>query len=156
MCDNLNMKESRPICEEDPYERMQCYEQQHFTVSNDLHEHLRRRSLWKDSMKMVYSKMRSESSECTGNAEVILIHLKSYLEECTQEIWERNRMSPDMHTTWWNVKIRKLMERILMLFREQSEKDDEMNTVRKSVILISETLRQWEPILKERGGGLWE
>ena len=106
-------------------------------------------------MKMEYSKTRSESSECTWNAKAILIHLESYLEECAQEVWERNRMSPDLHTTWWNVKIRKLMEMILMLFREQSEEDDQMNTVRKPVILIPETLREWELTLKGRGG-FWE
>ena len=57
--------------------------------------------------------------ECTGYFDSL------YLEECAQEVWERNRMSPDMHTTWWNVKIRKLMEMILMVFREQSEEDDQ-------------------------------
>ena len=61
-------------------------------------------------------------------------------------------MSSDMHTAWWNVKIRKLMEMILMVFREQYEEDDQMNTVRKPVISIPETLREWEPIKKERGG----
>ena len=78
--------------------------------------------------------MRSESSACTWNAKAILIHLESYLEECAQEVWERNRMSPDMHTTWWNVKIRRLMEMILMVFREQFEEDDQMNTVNQGVI----------------------
>ena len=43
-------------------------------------------------------------------------------------------MSPDMHTTWWNVKIRRLMEMILMVFREQFEEDDQMNTVNQGVI----------------------
>ena len=36
----------------------------------DLHEHPRRDSSLKDSMKMEFSKMRSESSECTWNAKV--------------------------------------------------------------------------------------
>ena len=104
---------------------------------------------------MEFSKMRSESSECTWNAKAILIHLESYLEDCAQEVWERNRMSLDMHTSWLNAKIRKLMEMILVVFREQSEEDDQMNTVRKPVFLIPETLREWEPILKERRG-FWE
>ena len=43
-------------------------------------------------------------------------------------------MSPDMHTTWWNAKIRRLMEMILMVFREQFEEDDQMNTVNQGVI----------------------
>ena len=34
---------------------------------------------WKDSMKMEFSKMRSESSECTWNAKAILIHLEKNL-----------------------------------------------------------------------------
>ena len=50
-------------------------------------------------------------------------------------------MSPNMHTTWWNVKILELMEMILMVLREQSEEDDQMNTVEKPVILIPRTLR---------------
>ena len=53
----------------------------HFAAGDDLHEHLGRHSLWKDSMKMEYSKMRSESSECTWIAKAILIHLDNYLEE---------------------------------------------------------------------------
>ena len=154
VCDNLNVKESKPICE-DLHEMMQCYRQQHSAASNDLHEHLRRHSLRKDSLKIEYSRMRSESSECTWNAKTILIHLDSYLEECAQEVWERDRMSPDLHTTWWSVKIRKVMEIILMLFREQFEEDDQMNTVRKPVILIPDTLREWELTLRERGG-FWE
>ena len=44
---------------------------------------------------------------------------------------------------------------ILKVLREQSEEDDQMNTVRKPVILISETLREKELTLKERKG-FWE
>ena len=69
VCDNLNVKESKPICED--LHEMQCYGQHHFAASNDLHEHLRRHSLWKDSMKLEYSKTRSESSECTWKAKAI-------------------------------------------------------------------------------------
>ena len=39
-------------------------------------------------------------------------------------------MSLDVFASWWNVKNRKLMEMILLIFREQSEEDDHMNTVR--------------------------
>ena len=42
-------------------------------------------------------------------------------------------MNPDMHTTLWNVNIRKPIEMILTVFR-------------------AATLREWEPTLKERGG----
>ena len=79
-------------------------------------------------MKMENSKMRSESSECTWNTKAIWIHLENYLEECTQEVCERNRMDPDMHTTLWNVNNRKPIEMILMVLRERSEGDDQMNT----------------------------
>ena len=46
VCDNVNVKESKPICE-DVHEMMQCYGQHHFAASNDLQEHVRRHSLWK-------------------------------------------------------------------------------------------------------------
>ena len=42
-----------------------------------------------------------------------------------------------------------------MVFLEQSEVDDQMNTVWEAVILIPETWREWELTLKERGG-FWE
>ena len=61
-------------------------------------------------------------------------------------------MSPDMRTTLWNANIRKPIEMILMVLREQSEENDQMNTVRTLVIFIPGTLREWEPTLKERGG----
>ena len=64
-------------------------------------------------------------------------------------------MSPDMHTTLWNVNIRKPIEMILMVLREQSDGDDQMNTAGEPVILIPETLRDWEPTLNERGR-FWE
>ena len=79
-------------------------------------------------MKMEYSKMRSESSECTWSAKAILIHLENYLEARAQEVWERNRMSPAMHTTW-NVKILKPMEMILIVLREQSAEDDQSELI---------------------------
>ena len=47
------------------------------------------------------------------------------------------------------------MEMILLVFREQSEEDGHMNTVKKPVVLIPETLGEWELTLKERGG-FWE
>ena len=48
---------------------MQCYRRQHFAASNDLHEHSRGHSSWREStrmkfmnIQMEYSKMRSEPS----------------------------------------------------------------------------------------------
>ena len=79
--------------------------------------------------------MRSESSEYTWKAKVLLIDLENYLEEHAQklwmyekhveEIWERNRMNSDMHIAWWNEKTQKKMEMILMVLREQSEEHDQ-------------------------------
>ena len=51
VCDNPNVKESKPLCE-DLHEMMQCYGGQHFAACNDLQEHPRRHSSWKDSRKM--------------------------------------------------------------------------------------------------------
>ena len=45
-----------------------------------------------------------------------------------------------------------LMETILKVPREQSEDGDQMNTAGEPVISIRETLLEWEPTLKERGG----
>ena len=89
-------------------------------------------------------KMRSESSECTWNAKAILIHPGELAGRmCRGSLGEKSD------------EIRKLMEMILMVFREQSKEDDQMNTVRKPVMLIPETLRKWELTLKERGR-FWE
>ena len=62
-------------------------------------------------------------------------------------------MNPDMHTTLSDMNILKLMESTMI--REQSEDDDQMNPAAEPVILIPETLLEWEPTLKERGG-FWE
>ena len=85
----------------------------------------------------------------------IKIALESYFEERAQEVWERNWMNPDMHTTLLDVNNLQPMELILMVLGEQSEDDDQMNTAGEPVILISETLLEWEPTLTERGG-FWE
>ena len=62
-------------------------------------------------------------------------------------------MNPDdMHSTLSDMNILKPMEMILMVLREQSEDDDQMNTAGEPVILIPETLLEWEPTLIERRG----
>ena len=50
VCDNPNVKETKPNCE-DLHEMMHCFRQHHFAACNDLQEHPRKHSLWKDSMK---------------------------------------------------------------------------------------------------------
>ena len=106
-----NVKEWMPLRE--GHEMMQCYRRQHIVVSNDLHEHPRRHSSWRESTRMNFmniqmghSKMRSDSRECmwktTGafiNRWRIKIALESHFEERAREVWERNWMNPDMHTT---------------------------------------------------------
>ena len=47
------------------------------------------------------------------------------------------------------MNILKPMEMILIVLREQSEDDDQMNTAGEPVILVPETLLEWESTLKE-------
>ena len=77
-------------------EMVQCHRRQHFAASNDLHEHPRGHSSWKEpprmkfrNIQMEYSKMRSEPSEHVWKTRVILIHLESYFGKYAQEVWER-------------------------------------------------------------------
>ena len=58
------------------------------------------------NIQMEYSKMRSKSSEFSWktrsfftNSWRIRTALGSYFEEHAQEVWERIRLNPDMHTT---------------------------------------------------------
>ena len=60
-----------------------------------------------------------------------------------------------MHSTLSDMNILKPMEMILMVLREQSEDDDQMNTAGEPVILLPETLLEREPTLKERRG-FWD
>ena len=62
------------------------------------------------------------------NSWSIKITLESYVEKHAREVWERNRMNPDMHTTMWDMKNLKLLETILKVLREQFEEDDQMDT----------------------------
>ena len=86
---------------------------------------------------------------------VIWIHLESHFEARAQEVRERSWMNPDLLTMLLDMNVLKPMERILMVLRVQSEDDDQMNTAGELVILLPETLLEWEPTLKERGG-FWE
>ena len=98
-----NVKEWMPL-REGRHVMMQCYRRQHFVASNDLHEHSRRHSSWRESTRMKFmniqmgnSKMQSESSECvwkTTGASIfrwrIKIALESYFEERAQKIWDES------------------------------------------------------------------
>ena len=90
--------------------------------------------------------MRSESSEemwkTTGafiNSWRIKITLESYLKKHAHEVWERNRMFPDMHTTLLDIDNLKLMETFLKVLREQFEDDDQMKTAGELAGLVPET-----------------
>ena len=66
-----------------------------------------------------------------------------------QEVWERNRMNPDMHTTLLDMDNLKLMETILKVLREQIEDDDQMKTASDIAGLVPEIPLECEQILKE-------
>ena len=56
----------------------------------------------------------------------IEIALESYFEIHAQEIWERNWMNPERHTTL-NMNNLKWMETILKTLRGQFKEDDQMD-----------------------------
>ena len=130
---------------EDLHGVMQCYMRQHFAASNDLHEHPRGHSSWRESTRMKfmnsqmeYSKMRLEPSEHMWRTRIISIHLENCLREYAQEIWERIRLDPEMHTMLLDTKLLKatllntynpmLMETILKKLREQTKEDDQLKS----------------------------
>ena len=68
-------------------------QRQHFTASNDLHEHPRGHSPWREStrtkfmnIQMGYSKVRSEPSEYMWKTRVVMIHLENYFGNYAQEV----------------------------------------------------------------------
>ena len=144
-------------------EMVQCYRRQHFAASKtsrrtNIVERICEEEIQEHSDE--YSKIRSEPSLPHGfkKTRVILIHLENYLEVLVherhaEEIWDRNWMNIDMHNMRLDVNLLNamlfnmynpiLMETIL-------KKDDHWNTV----ILIPETLLEWEAILEDRGGFL--
>ena len=80
------------------HEMVQRYKRQHFVASNNLHEHSRGHSSWREStrmkfmnIQMEYPKMRSESSEYMWKTRVILI-LIHLVGRHAQKVWERNWM----------------------------------------------------------------
>ena len=130
--------------------------QQHFAASNDLREHPRGHSSWRESTSMKFmniqmecSQMRSESSEYRWKTRVILIHLENYFGKYAQEVWERNWMNPDMSTvlldtklpkaTLWNMYNPTSMETILKALREQSKEDDQMKSVGEITISVQDS-----------------
>ena len=83
------------------------------------------------------------------------IALESYFGKHAQEVWERNRMDPDMHTMFSNRDNPKLMELHFQKLRKQSKKDDQMRTAGEIIGSVPETFLNWESILKEQGGQRW-
>ena len=141
------------------HERMQCDMRQHFGERYWLHEHPRRHSSGKESMRMKFmnmpsecSKKGSESSEYmwkTTGAFINSWRIKiAYFEQRAQETWERNLRKTTLLNTYNPI----LMETILKVLREQFKDDDQRRTAREIAGLVPETSLEWEPILKERGG----
>ena len=64
-------------------------------------------------------------------------------------------MNLDTLLTSMDMDILKSMEMILMIFRLQSEDDNQMNTAGEPVILVPETSLERKRTLKERRG-FWE
>ena len=141
----------------------------HFAASNNLHEHPRGHSSWRESTRMKfmkiqmgYSKMRSEPSDYMWKTRVILIHLENNFGKYAQEVWERNWMNPDMHTVLLDTKLLNAtlfnmyntisMETILKALREQSKEDDQMKSAWEITGSVPETFLVWDSILRERGG----
>ena len=103
---------------------VQCYMRQHFADRYWLHEHPGGHASWREPTMRKFTKepttyfvkgpvcrwnvqkMRLESSEyvrkTTGfftNSWRIKVALECYFEEPAREVWERNRMNPEMQTT---------------------------------------------------------
>ena len=108
------------------------------------------------NIQMENSKMRSEPSEHMWKTRVILTHLESYFGHYAQEVWERNRMDPDMRNVLYtkflnamllNMYNPRLMKTILKKLREQFEKDDQMKTAGEITDLVPGTSFDWESTL---------
>ena len=150
-----NVKELMPL-REGLHEMMQCYRRQHFAASNDLHEHPRRHSSWKESARMKFmnmpsecSKRRSESSKYMWktkgafvNSWRIKIALESYFEERAQKTWERNLRKATLLNTWNPM----LMATILKVRREQLKEDDQRKTAGEIASSVPETSLELENI----------
>ena len=152
--DDPNVKELKPL-REGLREMMQCDGRQHFAESSGLHEHPRRPSSWKDSTRMKFMKIQmrifqrgdqNRGNRC-GRQRVLFFNswriklaLESNFEEGAQKTWDRNLRK----TTLLNTCNPLLMETILKVLREQSEHSDQMNTAGELVILIPESLLEWE------------
>ena len=142
-----NVKELMPL-REILHGMMHCYRRQHYAASNDLHEHPRRHSSWKEYTRMKFmnmpsecSRRRSESSKymwkTTGaffNSWRIKLALESYFEEHAQKTWERILRK----TTLLNTCNPILMETILKVLREQFKDDDQRKTAGEIAGLVPE------------------
>ena len=106
-------------------------------------------------------KMQTESSEyvrkTTGfftNSWRTKTALESYFEEHAQEVWERNWMIPEMHTTLLNTYPPKLIATILKALREQLKEKDQLHSVEEIAGPVPEIPVEYDQILK--GGKFWD
>ena len=79
--------------------------------------------------------MQLESSEYVRKTTVfytnswrIKIVLVSYFDEHAHDVWERNLMNPEMHTTLLNTYPPKLIATILKALREQLKENDQLHS----------------------------
>ena len=131
-----HMKKLMPL-REGIHVMMQCYMRQHFADRYWLHEHPGRHSSWREPAMRKFTKestsyfvkglvcrwnsqkMLSESSELFGRQRASSLALESYFEEHAQEVWDRNWMNHELHTTLLNTYPPKLIATILKALREQ-------------------------------------
>ena len=154
------LKELTPL-REGPHVTTQCCMRQH---DECCHSESRKESAKMKFMKgqicrWSIQKMRSESSGYMWKTMGAFLHswrikiaLESYFEKRAQEIWERNWMNPELHTTLLNMYNPILMETIRKALREE---DDQMNTAGEIAGSIPETSLECEQNLKGRGGFGW-
>ena len=81
--------------------------------------------------------------------------LESYFEEHAQEVWDRNWMNPEMHTSLLNTCPPKLMATILKALREQLKENDQLNAVEEIAGPVPEIPLEYDQILNE-GGRFWD
>ena len=153
---------------------LQCFLRQHFADRFWLREHPGGHASWREPTMRKFTKesttyfvqgpvcrwnvekMRSESNETVRktkgfftNSRRIKIALESYFEEHAQEVWERNRMTPEMQTMLLNTYPPKLIATILKVPREQLKENDQLNAVEEIAGPVPDIPLEYNQVLKE-------
>ena len=110
-------------------------------------------------MQMNVQKMRSESSDVVlettflfTNSWRIKIAFEKYFEEHAKEIWQRDWMNLEMHTTSLNVYSPKLIATILKALRGQLKENDQLNAAEEFAGPTPEIPLEHDQILKKERG----